>query len=229
MTRDLPIYETFHAWQGEGVHLGRSAFFIRTFGCPVRCPWCDSAGTWHPDFIPEAIDRLSVEELVGRAVAAKPEFVVITGGEPAVHDLGPLTDALARAGLPSHLETSGGFTLRGAFAWVTLSPKWWQLPLLGNLARADELKVIVEDETSIARWIDQLGAGITTPGRSVWLHPEWSQRENPGVLNAISATVKTRGAPFRAGWQVHRNYGVDALDARSRPPVPLGGDPSRGS
>lgn len=226
MNRELPIYETFHAWQGEGTHLGRAAFFIRTFGCPVHCPWCDSAATWHPDYIPDQIDRLPVDELVARAVAAKPEFVVITGGEPAVHDLEPLTAALARAGLPSHLETSGGFTLRGTFAWVTLSPKWWQLPLLGNLLRADELKIIVEDETSIPRWIAHLGP--TLADRPVWLHPEWSQRENPKVLNAISETVKTRGAPFRAGWQVHRNYHVDSLDARSRPPVPLGGDPARG-
>jgi 7-carboxy-7-deazaguanine synthase len=228
MSRELPIYETFHAWQGEGVHLGRSAFFIRTFGCPVHCPWCDSAGTWHPEYIPEKVDRLPVDELVARAVAAKPEFVVITGGEPAVHDLGPLTDALAQAGLPSHLETSGGYVLRGNFAWVTLSPKWWQLPLHGNLIRADEIKLIVEDETTISRWIEKLGAAVTTPVRAVWLHPEWSQRENPKVLNAISETVKTRGAPFRAGWQVHRNYNVDALDVGSRPPVPLGGDPARG-
>jgi asparagine synthase (glutamine-hydrolysing) len=63
-TSELPIYETFHAWQGEGTHLGRSAFFIRTFGCPVHCPWCDSAGTWHPDYIPDKVDRLSVDLLV---------------------------------------------------------------------------------------------------------------------------------------------------------------------
>ena len=34
----LPIYEQFFTWQGEGIHQGRSAYFIRTFGCPVHCP-----------------------------------------------------------------------------------------------------------------------------------------------------------------------------------------------
>lgn len=226
MSQALPIYETFHAWQGEGVHLGRSAFFIRTYGCPVHCPWCDAAGTWHPDYVPDNIARVSVEDLVAQAVAARPEFVVITGGEPAIHDLRPLTDGLLRARLPSHLETSGGFPLRGTFAWVTVSPKWWKPPLPENVARADELKLIVEDETTIERWLAQLGP--LPPERPAWLHPEWSQRANPAVLNAISATVKSRGAPFRAGWQVHREYQVDAMDPRSRPPVPLGGDPSRG-
>src|SRR5690606_10755697 len=50
-----PVHEQFHTWQGEGVHMGRSAYFIRTFGCPVKCPWCDSAGTWHPDHIPAKV------------------------------------------------------------------------------------------------------------------------------------------------------------------------------
>ena len=222
----LPIYETFHAWQGEGCHLGRSAFFIRTFGCPVQCPWCDAAGTWHPDFVPQHIDRVPVDDLVRRAVATRPEFVVITGGEPAILDLAPLTAALVASGLPSHLETSGGFPLRGTFAWVTLSPKWWRLPLAENVERADELKIIVEDETSIPRWRERLGP--LSADRPVWLHPEWSQRENRQVLDAISETVKRCGAPFRAGWQVHRNYRVDQLDPHSLPPVPLGGDPARG-
>ena len=226
MSRKLPIYETFHAFQGEGCHLGRSAFFIRTYGCPVQCPWCDAAGTWHPDFVPERIERVEIDDLVARAAAAGPEFVVLTGGEPAIHDLAPLTAALAARGLPAHLETSGAFPLLGTFAWVTLSPKWWQLPLRQNVERADEIKIIVEDESSIARWREQLGP--LRAERPVWLHPEWSQRENRRVLDAISDTVKRCGAPFRAGWQVHRNYRVDELDPHSRPAVPLGGAPERG-
>jgi len=222
----LPINETFHAWQGEGCHMGRSAFFIRTQGCPVRCPWCDAAGTWHSDYVPEAIERMAVDELVLRAQSARPEFVVITGGEPAVHDLAPLTAALQAANLPAHIETCGGYELHGRFDWITLSPKWWQLPLLENLRAAHEIKLIVENEHSIDNWLAELGDALV--GQPVWLHPEWSQRENPAVLNAISQTVKQRGAPFRAGFQIHRLFNVDALDARSRPPVPLGGDPQQG-
>jgi hypothetical protein len=48
------------------------------------------------------------------------------------------------------------------------------------------------------------------------------------VLRAISDAVKTKGDPFRAGFQIHRLYGVDAFDRDSRPAVPLGGDPVKG-
>jgi 7-carboxy-7-deazaguanine synthase len=221
MPSQLPIYETLYAWQGEGCHMGRAAFFIRTFGCPVKCPWCDSAGTWHPEWIPEKVDRCPVEELAGGAAEAGAEFVVVTGGEPAIHDLGPLTAALAKRNLAAHLETSGAFPIRGEFAWVTVSPKWWKRPLPENIERASEIKVIVEDEASVERWWQEILPHHR--GQPVWLHPEWSQRNNPSVLNSISAAVKEHGAPFRAGYQLHRLYNVDALDSRSRPPVPLGG------
>lgn len=222
----LPVFETFHTWQGEGAHAGRAAFFIRTFGCPIQCPWCDSAGTWHPDWVPAKVEKVDVATLVEAARATAAGFVVITGGEPTIHDLGPLTRALAEAGLPAHLETAGAYPIRGDFAWVTVSPKRAKPPLVENLARADEIKIIVEDETSIARWWAEIGGEVRA--RQVWLHPEWSQRANPAVLGAISAWVKERGDPFRAGYQMHRLYNVDALDPRSRAGIPLGGDPARG-
>jgi len=45
---------------------------------------------------------------------------------------------------------------------------------------------------------------------------------------AITDFVKENGAPYRAGWQVHKPYMADSLDARTRPPAPLGGDPGLG-
>lgn len=226
MSQTLPIYETFYSWQGEGCHMGRSAFFIRTHGCSIKCPWCDSAGTWHPSWTPDDIQQVDVEELAKRASKVSAEFVVVTGGEPTQHDLGPLTRALSDVGLGAHLETSGAFEIRGDFKWVTLSPKWARLPLDENLGRADEIKIIVEDEDSIDRWTDAILDRLS--GQPVWLHPEWSQRNNPKILRAISDAVKSRGHPFRAGFQIHRLYGVDAFDIDSRPAVPLGGDLARG-
>ena len=55
MAELYPVNETFLSWQGEGVHLGRKAFFIRLQGCPVKCAWCDSASTWHPQFVPKQV------------------------------------------------------------------------------------------------------------------------------------------------------------------------------
>ena len=41
------IAETFLSFQGEGIHAGRRAYFLRMFGCPVKCPWCDSVFAWN--------------------------------------------------------------------------------------------------------------------------------------------------------------------------------------
>ena len=231
--KKLPIHERFYTWQGEGVHLGRTAYFIRTFGCPVKCPWCDSAGTWHPDHTPDNVEKAEIEKLADDALSSGCEFVVLTGGEPTVHDLFPLTTALRERNLPIHLETCGAFPLRGDFDWVTLSPKWAKLPLVENIEIAHEFKIIVEDTESIQKWNDLLSLGEKTV--PVWLHPEWSllnddSRRDQGkaVLQSISEWVKEHGSPYRAGYQMHKVYDVDRLDPNSRKMVPLGGDENKG-
>jgi organic radical activating enzyme len=226
----LPIHEQFYTFQGEGAHAGRAAYFIRTFGCPVHCPWCDSAGTWHPDYIPKHIQRLSPKTLAAEIAQTQAEFTVITGGEPAIHDLSSLTDALHAIGQATHLETSGAFPIRGTFDWITLSPKRWKLPLPENVTRANEFKLIIDRPAAIDEYVAALnerGATLTCDS-IVWLHPEWSQHHNPEVLNAITAWIKAHGAPFRAGWQLHKNYAADTMDQRSAPAAPLGGNPQQG-
>ncbi|MBK1879831.1 7-carboxy-7-deazaguanine synthase QueE [Pelagicoccus mobilis] len=223
----LPVHECFHSWQGEGVHLGRSAYFIRLFGCPVHCPWCDSAGTWHPDHVPDEVARQSAVELADQALASGAEFVVVTGGEPAIHDLSLLTEEIAKRGMGRHLETSGAFEIRGDFDWITLSPKWQKLPLEENLAKTSEFKLIVEDEQSIAKWVQELGDYVSKAS-TVWLHPEWSQRANSAVLESITRWVKEKGDPYRAGYQMHKLFNADVLDPNSRKSAPLGGDEAKG-
>ena len=222
----LPIHEVFCSWQGEGCHVGRKAFFIRTYGCPLHCPWCDAAGTWHPDYIPEKVARVPEDDLVRQAVASGAPRVIITGGEPAIHDLNQLTLALHRAGLRVHLETSGAFPLRGRFDWITVSPKRARPALPEVLAASHELKLIIDTPEAIGEWWPRLRA----LGRweDVWLHPEWSQRSNPAVLRAINDAVRQQGDPLRAGWQLHKCYRCDEEDPRSAKPAPLGWRPELG-
>lgn len=220
----LPVHEQFYTFQGEGVHTGRAAYFIRTFGCPVHCPWCDSAGTWHPDYVPGKIERISWEMLVGEVAKTSAEFVVITGGEPAIHDLVPLVDGLHCIGQKVHLETSGGFKIRGNFDWITLSPKRWKPPLAENLDRADEFKIIVDRTGAIEEYVEMIGQS----SKPVCLNPEWSRHKDPVLLNTITEWIKRRGAPYRAGWQLHKLYAADMQDSRSVPAAPLGGDSGKG-
>ena len=224
MARRLPVHEQFYSFQGEGFYAGRAAYFIRLFGCPVHCPWCDSAGTWHPDHLPRKIQRLDVNKLAESATATPAEFTVITGGEPAIHDLSELCEVLKKANHSVHLETSGAFSIKGDFDWITLSPKRWKLPLEENIHIADEFKLIVDTPTAIQEY-DSIVNRKNVP---IWLHPEWSRHKDPIILNTITEWIKQHGAPYRGGWQLHKNYGADFLDPGSAPLAPLGGDTLRG-
>lgn len=215
----LPIYEAFYAFQGEGSHIGRAAFFIRTVGCPVRCSWCDSPGTWHKDHQPKSIQRLTVEELVVRVQESGAPIAVITGGEPTIYDLGPLTQALQQAGIRTHLETCGAFDIRGSFDWITVSPKWNLPPLQQNIQKANEIKIVVDGPTAIEDWWAQIGTYCTTNefrkgAPDIWLQPEANQ-VGSAIHDTITNAVKCHPNRYRAGVQLHKIYSCDALDPNS--------------
>ncbi|MFC3831479.1 MULTISPECIES: 7-carboxy-7-deazaguanine synthase QueE [Deinococcus] len=231
MSLKYPVHERFYTWQGEGVHLGRAAYFIRLYGCPQACPWCDSAGTWHRDYRPDSVKLMSARELADVVQAESPEgaFVVVTGGEPILFDLAPLVDALHAIGRRVHIETSGIAPLRGDIDWVTLSPKpFGQWPEASVVARADEVKIIVHDVADIQAGLDTL-TGLRDDA-VIWLHPEWSKARDrdTAVLNAITEAVKANPR-LRAGYQMHKLYRADDLDAHSdKRLVPLGGNAELG-
>ena len=143
-----------------------------------------------------------------------------------MHDLVPFVNALKAAKLNVHLETCGAYEIPEGLDWVTVSPKWAKLPVAESLAKADEVKLIIETADSAQKWTATVGGAWSA--KSVWLHPEWSRRADSTILKAITDFVKANGAPYRAGWQVHKPYMADSLDARARPPAPLGGDPGLG-
>lgn len=222
-----PIYEHFYAFQGEGCHMGSAAYFIRLYGCPLKCSWCDSAGTWHKDWMPDRIEKLESKELLEIIRKNnKNGFIVLTGGEPSIFDLNPLIKCVkSELNIKFHIETSGAFPIKGDVDWITVSPKLNKLPLPENLKIANEIKIIVENKDSIQKWVKVIGENPDVP---VWLHPEWSQRNNSEVLDLISDYVKENGGNFRAGYQLHKLYKVDSLDINSKPLIPLGGNKNNG-
>lgn len=163
----LPVVETFHSIQGEGAWAGVNAFFIRLGGCDVGCPWCDTKESWH-----DRHPQRSVADLTAAACAVSPAIVVITGGEPLMHDLLPLTSSLQAAGLPIHLETSGAYALSGDFDWITLSPKQFKPPIASIYAQVSELKIVVNKQADFV-WAEQQ-AGQVAPEVLKYLQPEWN-------------------------------------------------------
>jgi organic radical activating enzyme len=220
------VNEFFASIQGEGCHLGRPCGFIRLQGCDQSCPWCDSAGTWHKDFL-EKKPKMTPEEILDALPSGLP-FIVVTGGEPTLWDLNPLVDAIHARGMMAHLETAGHHPIRGDFDWITLSPKpFAALPILESLQRADEFKLIVEDEESLKA--SQKAIQGSRNGIPIWLHPEWSKREKGCLKRLIIETVLQEGDPYRAGWQTHKLYRADILSPTSeKRMIPLGGNPDNG-
>ena len=195
------VAESFLSFQGEGLFAGRKAFFIRLFGCNVKCPWCDSKYAWSNT----ARESASADELAERAAAAGAEMAVITGGEPCLQDLRGLVAALRAAKIAAHLETSGTLEMPDV-DWVALSPKLFCPPLGENVARADELKMIVSSPDELEKYAEI--AESAQRAQALWLEPEWSKSGDKHLLAAISDFVISRGGKYRCGWQMHKNYFV---------------------
>lgn len=171
-----PIVETFHSIQGEGSWMGVSAFFIRLAGCDVHCSWCDQKESWTVKPYP----LRTVEELAKLAKQSNPIIVVITGGEPLIHNLDPLTDKLKRLGLRVHLETSGTHSFSGSFDWVTFSPKPFSPPNESIYSQANELKIVIASELDL-QWGQQEAKKVSS-GTIKYLQPEWNSHESKQLI-----------------------------------------------
>lgn len=166
-----PVMEHFYTLQGEGLYAGQAAYFIRLGGCDVGCVWCDVKESWDANIHP----KMSVGEIVNYAFKHPGRIAVITGGEPAMHDLSALCDTLHQANFRTHIETSGSHPLRGDFDFITLSPKKFKAPLDDCMQQADELKVVVFNKSDF-KWAEEHAEKVTSDCK-LYLQPEWSRRE----------------------------------------------------
>lgn len=176
-----PVMEHFYTLQGEGAYMGCAAYFIRLGGCDVGCVWCDVKESWPADAHP----KMTVKALIDAAAAHPGKIIVVTGGEPSMHNLEPLTNAFRAAGFRLHIETSGSSLLTGSWDWVTLSPKKFKQPLEENCSRAHELKAIVFNRSDFD-WAESYAAKVNKDCK-LYLQVEWSkaQQLSPLIVSYI--------------------------------------------
>ena len=193
-----PVVEIFSSIQGEGAHTGRPANFIRLAGCSLACEWCDSKYSWDVSAFP----LLSVEEIFAR-LNKKIRFVVITGGEPLLHDLLPLVTRLAEARWFVALETNGkhglSSKLRSLIDWVTVSPK--EQAGFAIEPAPNELKFIVDDSFSL-EVLDKVSRQV--PYSLIFLNPESAR---PEMMRKAYQMVMER-PHCRLGVQLHKVFEV---------------------
>ncbi len=175
--------EMFYSLQGEGYHQGKAAFFIRLAGCDVGCVWCDVKDSWDASKHPQ----LSIDEIVNAALYHPSKIAIVTGGEPLLHALAPLTTALKAAGFQTHIETSGSSPLSGQWDWICLSPKKFKFPLEESIAAASELKVVVFNKSDI-EWAESFEKRVS-PNCKLFLQPEWDKADTmtPLTIDYIKA------------------------------------------
>ena len=184
----LPVMEEFYTLQGEGCNTGQAAYFIRVGGCDVGCKWCDVKESWNAsDFPPVSTDRV-----IEHATSYPAKAIVVTGGEPLLYNMDYLCEGLHRHGIRIFLETSGSQPLSGSWDWICLSPKKDAPPLQEMLQKADEIKVIIHDDTDF-RWAEE-HAGRVSPSCILYLQPEWSRHDAmmPAIIRYIKDNPKWR-------------------------------------
>lgn len=191
--------EDFYTLQGEGAYQGRAAYFVRLAGCDVGCVWCDVKESWPMEAHP-MVDLNTIEQ---RASQSGAPIAVITGGEPAMHDLGELTRRLRQAGMRTHIETSGAHPLTGVWDWICLSPKKFKAPLPSAYGQANELKIIVFNKSDLD-WAEQ-EATRTSPDCRLYLQPEWSREKE--MLPLIIDYVK-KNPRWTVSLQVHKYMNI---------------------
>jgi len=187
-TSVLPVMEYFYTIQGEGFHSGRAAFFIRLAGCDVGCVWCDVKESWDVNEHP----LVTLDFLEKEVVTSRTNFVVITGGEPAMYDLTALINRLKKHEIEVAIETSGTYKLIGAIDWYCFSPKKFKEPIEEAYQKADELKIIINHPSDF-KWAEMHASKVDSNCK-LYLQPEWSKQERflPTIIEFVKKHPKWR-------------------------------------
>jgi 7-carboxy-7-deazaguanine synthase len=227
---NLDVVHVWYTLQGEGPFAGTPAVFIRTAGCDLACPACDSDYT-------TGRHLLSVPEIVAKvqSLMPNPGLVVLTGGEPLRQNIFPLMDRLAKdLGYKIQIETNGTLfpfvpdnteyvpqsdprTPHYTFTLVC-SPKTGSInerlkPFI------DHLKYIVaydkiDPEDGLPT--DSLGAGVRVarPWKGfkgqVWIQPLDEQDEERNKLHLkAAADACLKHTDYRLTIQIHKLVGLE--------------------
>ena len=194
----LPVMESFYSIQGEGFFSGTAAYFLRIGGCDVGCHWCDVKESWDENNHP----IIPVKEIVKKSLEFS-DCIIVTGGEPLIWNMGPLTKELKKFNKKTHIETSGAHPLTGNWDWVCLSPKKAKLPIEDAYNYADELKIIIYNNHDFIFAEEQ--AKKVNKNAILYLQPEWGKREKmmPLMVDFVKKNPK-----WKLSLQTHKYLNI---------------------
>jgi 7-carboxy-7-deazaguanine synthase len=152
--------EIFRSVQGEGVSAGVPSVFVRTSLCNLHCVWCDTDYTWNwegTDFphvrdaetgyskhrMEDWISDVGVDEVADRVEALACMNVVLTGGEPMLHqkDLTELMRTLRARSIAYRFEIETNGTLAPTPEFDQLVDQYNVSPKLQNSGNPERLRI----------------------------------------------------------------------------------------
>ncbi|HPF37232.1 MAG TPA: 7-carboxy-7-deazaguanine synthase QueE [Phycisphaerae bacterium] len=186
MAKSYRVNEIFCSVQGEGMRVGTANCFLRFTGCNETCRVethgfdCDTEFASGRD--------LSLDEIIAelRVVGPACDWIVLTGGEPALQVDSELIDGLHAAGFRLAIETNGSIELPPGLDWITVSPKVAEHAI--RQKTADEVKYVRGYGQAIPKTVVQATHKLISPAFSgdqldartlAWCidlvkqHPDW--------------------------------------------------------
>lgn len=195
--KKYPINEYFLSVQGEGFHNGLLALFIRFGQCNLNCDFCDTRQALF------RYDMYSFKEIIKiiKKYQDKTKFIVLTGGEPLLHDLTELVSYLRKQGFKIAVETNGIIYNKWLkqVHWITLSPKKSGSVDKRILKRASELKFVISSKKDFA-FIEKF-----LPYPRVFLMPVNNQRNMADLILHYLQRSRYKQS-LRLGIQMHKVY-----------------------
>lgn len=195
------INEIFYSLQGEGYHSGVPSVFVRFSGCNKRCSFCDTDHFYGTS--------MSDEEIAESVSAFPCDWIVLTGGEPAMWiDAGFVSFLKETTGKKIAIETNGSLPVPAEIDWVTVSPKCG-MPGAGDyeilVEHADELKVV-----DLNQPLDNyFKLGCVTEETRMYLQPCFVEDVELNRSHIISTVNRVLADPrWNLSAQLHRFLGI---------------------
>ena len=211
----LNLDEVFVSIQGESTDAGLPCVFVRLFGCPIKCSYCDQPQDY------KNRKRISIGNLINKIQHYHINYVCITGGEPLIqwNSLYPLVLELVSQGYKVSIETSGCVPIdpdpyNRSFKYVMdvkcpssdVSHKN-VLDNLMNLQLKDEVKFVISDEEDY-RFMRKVLNSYPTPAK-ILVSPCFDKDMKPMIGNElVQWLIRDRLLNVRVQIQMHKVLGV---------------------
>lgn len=153
----MKIAEIFSSIQGEGKYTGFPTTFIRVYGCPFKCSYCDT------EYAKVDYRKVSLDKVMREVFRRGLKHICITGGEPLLdEDVYPLIYELLSYSYIVTVETSGlveiddcGYSRSYSYCMDIKCPCSGMQDKnvyknLEKLKANDEVKFVVKDEQDLA-------------------------------------------------------------------------------